>query len=99
MDRESLNYDIVIVGAGPAGLACAIRVKQINPELSICILEKGAEVGAHILSGAVLELRALNELLPDWSMRAAPIQTAVQYDEFAYLSTNKKWELPLPRPM
>jgi electron-transferring-flavoprotein dehydrogenase len=64
--RESMEFDVLIVGAGPAGLSAAIRLKQLNPETHVCVVEKGGEVGAHILSGAVLEPRAMDELLPDW---------------------------------
>lgn len=75
--RESMAYDVVIVGAGPSGLSTAIRLKQINPDLSVCVLEKGSEVGAHILSGAVFEPRALNELIPDWKEKGAPDRKSV----------------------
>ena len=73
--RESMPYDVVIVGAGPSGLAAAIRLKQVKPDLSVCILEKGSEVGAHLLSGAVFEPRALDELIPDWKEKGAPLNT------------------------
>lgn len=78
--RESMEFDVVVVGAGPSGLATAIRLKQLNADLNVCVLEKGSEVGAHILSGAVLEPRALNELLPDWQAQGAPLNTPVSKD-------------------
>ena len=75
-EREAMEFDVVIVGAGPAGLAAAIRLKQLAPEATVCVVEKGGEVGAHILSGAVIEPRALAELLPDWQERGAPLDDA-----------------------
>ena len=98
-DREVMEYDIVIVGAGPAGLACAIRLKQLKAELSVCVLEKGSEVGAHILSGAALETRALDELIPDWKERGAPITTPVTEDRFVFLTEKRAFRLPPPPQM
>jgi electron-transferring-flavoprotein dehydrogenase len=85
-ERERMDFDVVIVGAGPAGLAAAIRLRQLAPEAAICVVEKGAEVGAHILSGAVIEPRALAELLPDWRERGAPLTTPAGTDKFVYLT-------------
>jgi electron-transferring-flavoprotein dehydrogenase len=77
MAREAMKYDVVIVGAGPAGLTTAIKLKQLDTNLNVCILEKGAEVGAHILSGNVFETKALDELMPNWRNENAPIKTKV----------------------
>lgn len=94
-EAESMHYDVLIIGAGPAGLSAAIAVKQQLPEASVCILEKAAAVGGHILSGAVLEPHTLSQLLPNWSELDAPIKTKVSTDEFYWLSQTKKIKLPV----
>jgi electron-transferring-flavoprotein dehydrogenase len=98
MQREVMNYDILIVGAGPSGLSAAIRLKQLalkaGEEISVCVLEKGAAVGAHIFSGAVFDPIALDELIPDWRALGAPLNTPVTQDEFLLLGQSKAWTIP-----
>ena len=102
-DRESMQYDVVIVGAGPSGLSCAIRLKQLSAEkgqdLSVCIIEKGSEVGAHLLSGAAFETRSLDELIPDWKDKGAPVTCKAKEDKFYLLGKKKSFRLPTPPQM
>lgn len=98
-----MDFDVVIVGAGPSGLSASIRLAQLAKEhqieLSICVIEKGAEVSSHILSGAVLEPRALNELIPDWKEKQAPVETPATHDEFIFFTEKKSFRLPTPPQM
>jgi electron-transferring-flavoprotein dehydrogenase len=97
-EREIMAYDVLIVGAGPAGLACAIALKQASvktgQEVSVAVLEKAAQLGGHTVSGAVMDVGALSELIPDWAARGAPITQAVTQDQFWFLGARRSWRLP-----
>ena len=95
-EREVMNYDVIVVGAGPAGLACAIRLKQLKHDLTVAVIEKSAEVGSHILSGAVIEPEPLDELLPGWRDKPPPVCIPVEKDEISLLTATSKYRMPTP---
>src|SRR5688500_3589872 len=103
MQRESMDFDVIIVGAGPAGLSAAIRLAQLgeksNKPLNICVLEKGAEVSDQLLSGAIIEPRALDELIPHWKSDNSPLITPATQDQFLFLTEKKYYRLPTPPQM
>jgi len=98
-ERDAMEYDVITIGAGPAGLAFAIRLKQLKPEIRVCVIEKASTIGAHILSGAVIEPQPLNELLPEWGKNPPPVCVAVNTDEFYFLSKEKAFQVPTPPQM
>src|SRR5438876_10798822 len=99
-ERESLEVDVLIVGGGPAGLAAAYQRRKLNKDFSIAVLEKGKEIGAHVISGAVMDPRGINELMPDWKEKGAPIEKAVHEDHVLFLTTRRKFALPIiPAPL
>jgi electron-transferring-flavoprotein dehydrogenase len=95
-EREVMEYDVIVVGAGPAGLSCAIRLKQLKPDLMVAVIEKSAEIGAHILSGAVIEPGALDELLPSWRDNPPPICIPVKDDQLSFLTRTSRYKMPTP---
>src|SRR3990167_1518649 len=101
-EQTTMKFDVAIVGGGPAGLATGIRLAQLcqrnQCNLNICIIEKGAEIGSHLLSGAVLDPRAANELIPDWQQRFKEPLTPVTKDQFLFLTQKKAWRLTNPKP-
>ena len=99
-ERESIHFDVLIIGAGPAGLSTAIRLKQLKPNLEVCVIEKSAQIGGHLVSGAVLEMSALNDLLPQWQQDdQKPLMEPVTQDLFYYFTEKGKTRLPTPPQM
>lgn len=97
-ERETIEVDVLIVGGGPAGLAAAYHLRKLNKDLSIAVLEKGKEIGAHVISGAVMDPRSINELMPDWKERGAPIEKPVEEDHVLFLTRRRKFTLPIVPP-
>src|SRR5213079_1125285 len=97
-ERDSLEVDVLIVGGGPAGLAAAYHLRQLKKDLSIAVLEKGKEIGAHIISGAVMDPKGIDELMPDWKEKGAPIEKPVDEDHVLFLTQTGKFGLPITPP-
>src|SRR5215475_14142624 len=96
--QDTLEVDALIVGGGPAGLAVAYQLRKLNKDLSIAIIEKGKEIGAHIISGAVMDPRGINELMPDWKAKGAPVENTVDDDHVLFLTKGRKFALPIVPP-